>query len=176
MDLTQVQIETERLILKPVTMQYAEDIFNGYQEPITKYMNYGPVENIDELKPKILDRNEQMKKGELLFLVVLLKTSGEFLGCLALEDLDTKTPEMGGWIKHSSHGNHYGKEAALGLKTWAEQNIEYDYLRWPCAKANTASTKVAEAMQGVISKVYRKTTASGNVWDGVEYWIYKKVD
>ena len=46
MDLSLVKIESDRLVLKPVSQSYTDDIFLAYRDPITKYMNHGPPENI----------------------------------------------------------------------------------------------------------------------------------
>ena len=114
-----------------------------------------------------------MKNGVELSTVVLLKETGEFLGRFVLENLDQKNPEMGGWLKPSAHGHHYGQEAAAGLKKWADEHLEYDHILWPCATENIASRKVAESLGGEIHKEYIKTTDSGKTWPFVDYWITK---
>ncbi len=171
MDLSQVYIDTERLSLVPITIRYAKLIFDEYREPVTAYMNHGAPESLEILEARIKEREIEMKKGIMLFMAVLLKESGEFLGCFALEDLDQQHPEMGGWLKQSAHGNRYGQEAAATLKKWAEANLEYGHIVWPCAAMNVSSRKVAESLGGTVQREYEKTTASGNVWPYVEYWI-----
>ena len=106
-------------------------------------------------------------------MAVLLKESKEFLGCFGLEGIKEKTPEMGGWLKQSAHGHGYGREAAAALKQWADENLEYDHILWPCAKENTSSCQVAEALGGKIHKEYVKKTDSGKTWASVDYWITK---
>ena len=134
-------------------------------------MNYGPPENLEILKERITQREDDIKEGKQLFMAVLLKKSGEFLGCMALEDLDQKNPEMGGWLKKSAHGHGYGREAVAALKKWADKNLQYDHILWPCASLNTPSRKLAESMGGKIQREYKKTTARGTTWLFVDYWI-----
>lgn len=174
MDLRQVQIETERLLLVPVSREYTEEIFLEYREPMTTYMNNTTTGSREALEKRMIERENELKEGKVLFMVVLLKTSGEFLGCFALEDLDQKNPEMGGWLKQSAHGNRYGLEAAAALKKWADKNLEYDHILWPCATMNLPSRKLAESLGGKIHKEYEKKTASGKMWPYVDYWLTKK--
>lgn len=170
-NLLDVKIESPRLLLVPATTKYAEQIFAEYREPVIQYMNYGAPESLDILKERIKKRETEMKEGLQLFMAVLLKDSNEFLGCFALENLNQENPEMGGWLKQSAHGNHYGQEATAALKQWADQNLQYDHIVWPCATMNTPSRKLAESLGGKVHREYEKKTARGTVWPFVEYWI-----
>lgn len=171
MDLSKIIIETDRLRLVPASRKYTKNIFREYREPVIQYMNYGPPESLAILEKRIKKREAEMKKGILFFMVVLLKEGGEFLGCFSLENLEQKNPEMGGWLKESAHGHHYGQEAVAALKQWADKNLTYDHIIWPCAALNIPSRKVAESLGGKIHREYEKTTDSGNLWQFVEYWI-----
>jgi hypothetical protein len=48
MNLMDIMIDTERLLLKPITLIYAEDIFKEFTWEITKYMYPKPAEKIEE--------------------------------------------------------------------------------------------------------------------------------
>jgi len=173
MDLSKVQIETERLRLVPGTVDFAEQIFLEYRDPVIQYMNYGPPESLEVLTKRMKDRETEMKDGVQLFMAILLKETNEFLGCMALEDLKEENPEMGGWLKKSAHGHGYGREAAAALKQWAEEHLKYDHILWPCAVANLASCKLAESLGGKVHREYEKTTARGTTWPFKDYWIPK---
>jgi ribosomal-protein-alanine N-acetyltransferase len=173
MDLSQTQIETERLRLVPKSEDFAKQIFLEYRDPVIQYMNYGPPESLEILTERLKNSEAEMKRGEQLFMVVLLKETGEFLGCMALEDLKEKNPEMGGWLKKSAHGHGYGREAAAALKQWAEEHLEYEHILWPCAVENASSCKLAELLGGKVHREYEKTTARGTTWLFKDYWIQK---
>lgn len=173
MDLSKVTIETERLRLVPVTTEYAEQIFLEYRDPIIQYMNYGPPESLEFLEERMKQQKIEMENGIQLSMVILLKESGEFLGRMALENLDQKNPQMGGWLKKSAHGHGYGREAAAALKHWAEENLQYGHILWPCATENVPSRKLAESLDGKVHREYEKKTARGKVWPFVDYWIPK---
>ena len=172
MDLSKVKIETERLLLVPVSREDSERVFSEYRDPVTFYMNNPPPESLESVETRMEGREKEMKEGILLFMAVLSKESGEFLGCFALEDLDKKVIEMGGWLKEGAQGKGFGKEAVAALKKWADENLEYDYAIWPCAKENTASCKLAESLGGKIAREYKKTNHTGD-WNYLEYQIPK---
>ena len=44
-DISTLQIETERLILKPISMDYVEDIFREYNKEVAKNMSRQPTGN-----------------------------------------------------------------------------------------------------------------------------------
>ena len=173
MDLRKIKIETERLLLVPISKKYSEQVFSEYREPVTMYMNHGPPDSVDSVNERIEEREADMKKGTRLFMAVLRKESGEFLGCFALEDLDQKNPELGGWLKKSAHGHRYGQEAAAALKQWADKNLQYNHIVWPCVTMNASSRKLAESLGGKVQREYEKKTASGKTWPYVDYWIPK---
>lgn len=172
MDLSNTVIETERLRLVTVREEDVVDIHREYRLPLTKYMNHTSTGTMEELVERHKKWRKEIKEGVRLFMTVLRKEDGEFLGGFALQNLDTRVPEMGGWLKQSAHGNKYGQEAAAALKQWADEHLEYDHILWPCAAANTGSRKVAELLGGVIKKEGNKKMASGETWPYVDYWIY----
>lgn len=171
MDLSQIKIETQRLLLVSVSQKYAEDIFSEYREPVTQYMNFGPPASLEAQRERLRHCETELKAGELLSVVVLRKDSGEFLGRFSLENLDRSDPEIGGWLKHSAHGHHYGSEAVGAIRTWADKHLNYSHLIWPCVTLNVGSRKLAEVLGGTVQRTYDKKNGSGKVFPYVEYWI-----
>ena len=105
-------------------------------------------------------------------MVIIDKKTKEFLGCAGLHHLDRKTPELGIWLKKSSHGKNYGKESIFALKEWADKNIIYDYLLYPVADNNMPSRKIPEALGGKVAREYDKKNLSGVKHHFIEYRIY----
>ena len=116
-----------------------------------------------------------MQNAEKISLLIVDKDSEEFLGYISIHQVNTKTPELGIWLKKSAHGYNYGYEALHLLKIWAETNLHYDYLKYPVDKQNIPSRKLAEKLGGRIEDKYIKTSESGNLLDEVEYRFYKKI-
>ncbi len=100
------------------------------------------------------------------------KADGSFLGCAGLHHPNTKTPELGIWLKKSAHGQGFGKEAMTALKKWADANVTYDYILYPVDEKNTASRRIAESLGGKIAREYDEINMSGAKHHLVEYRIY----
>jgi len=172
MNILKTHIETERLILIPVSAMYREEIFSEFTPEITTYMFPKSADDIGETDAFIAESIENMSKGTELVCVILKKDTKEFMGIAGLHHIDTPTPEFGIWTKKSSHGNKYGREAIYGVKQWADKNIVYEYITYPADKRNIGSKKIAESLGGVIKKEYTQTGLDGQELDEVEYWIY----
>jgi len=168
-------IETKRLLLVPISLDFDKEIFKEFTSEITLFMFPKTAEKIEETQEFINSALGKIQKGEELQMVVLKKDTREFLGCAGLHHIDTPTPELGIWIKKSAHGNGYGREAVADLKKWADDNLKYDYLLYPVDKNNISSRKIAESLGGVIEREVDKENMSGNILHKVEYRIYRKV-
>lgn len=169
----EVKIETPNLLLVPISMKYREDIFREFTEEIAKYMFPQPSADISATDAFINNSLKDLAEGKDLQIVILDKTSGEFIGCGGLHNLNAPAPELGIWIKKSAHGKKLGREAVAGLKNWADQNISYDYLFYPAAPDNIPSRKIPESLGGKIIREYETTNLNGKKMTMVEYRIYK---
>lgn len=173
---TPERIETDRLVIVPVDMKYAPDIFREFTLEITKYMRPPSPKEIIETETYIKSSIEKRLAGTDFAGIILDKQTGEFIGGSGLHHLDTKTPEFGIWLKKSVHGNKYGQEAILGLKKWADENLDYEYMSYPVAVENVASRKIPELMGGVIDHEYTDHNGLGEEQKLVEYRIYRKTE
>ena len=167
-----LKLETERLILVPVSNKHKDAIFKEFTEEITTYMHPRPATKIEDTLTFIKIARKQIKNGENLVVAILHKETEEFLGCGGLHETNTQTPELGIWIKKGAHGNGYGLEAVEGLKNWAEGHLQYKYLTYPVDERNFPSRRIPEHLKGVIGRSYRKRNESGKALFIVEYWIY----
>lgn len=172
-NLLNVEVETERLILKPVSLEYAGMIFPEFTDEITKYMFPSTTKKVEETEKFITDSIEKIKKGIDLNISIFEKNTNEFLGCGGIHHIDTKTPELGIWIKKSAHGKKYGREAVAGLKEWADRNLEYEYLIYPVATENIPSRKIPESLGGKLEREFMGKKQNGEDMPEVEYRIYK---
>lgn len=170
MNILDIKIESERLVLVPITLEYADDIFRYFTKDVTKYMYPKPPEDINETKEFIDWSINGMKNGTNIQLVILDKNTNEFIGCAGLHSID-KVPEFGIWTKKSSHGNGYGKEAIHALYDWACDNLKFEYITYPVDKRNAASRNIPESIGGVVKKEYKHVNQSGYELDEVEYHV-----
>jgi RimJ/RimL family protein N-acetyltransferase len=174
MDLLNKIIETERLLLKPISYEYAEYIFKEFTQEITEYMMPKPAESIEETKEFIKKSLDELKKGTNFQLVIVNKENNEFIGCIGLHNIDKTDPELGIWIKKSSHHNGYGLEAMNRLIGWANENIKFEHLKYPVDKRNKASRRIPERNNGKIMKEYKDTGMGGNELDEIELYCLSR--
>jgi [ribosomal protein S5]-alanine N-acetyltransferase len=169
MNFLQIEIATNRLLLKPIAMQYKSEIFKEFTEEIAVYMVPRPAKEIFETESFIRESLVGLTEGSNIQLVIIKKDTQDFLGCAGIHRVNTKTPELGIWLKKSAHGNCYGIETIRGLKEWAEGNLDFDYLIYPVDKDNYPSRRIPEHLGGILVKKYDKQSSSGNTLHIVEY-------
>lgn len=175
-------IETERLLLVPITMEYAEEIFKEFTPEITTYMWPKPAKHISETKQFIQDSIQTMNAWTNYQTVILDKKTKEFLGCAWLHLDNPKAPELGIWIKKSAFGKKIGREAVAWVIDRAQKNMEFEYLFYPVDQKNIPSRKIAESVWWIVQTsengeelVHMKATLDANkILHSVEYRIYKK--
>ncbi len=170
-------IYSERLKLVAVNEKYVETMYREFDEEITKYMFPSPNENIASTLAFIDKSRKEMTSGNSLTFNFIDKESGEFLGNGGIhsERELANTPELGVWIKKSAHGNKYGCEAIHTLYYWACANLDFEYMIYPVARANTSSRKIPEFLGGVIFKEEITKKANGEDMDTVFYKIDKMI-
>jgi len=166
------KVESKRLLLVPISMQYKDEIFQEFSEDITIFMYPAPAKDISETEEFIENSLKSLADNSSLRLVILAKNSQEFFGCADLNCINSKTPEMGVWLKKSAHGKGYGKEAMTAIKKWADENLDYDYILYPVADKNIPSRKIPESLGGKVERELDKKGMGGNEYHCLEYRIY----
>lgn len=164
-------LTTKRLVLRPVTLHFAAVMFKEFTDEVTIFMYPPTPKQVSETRQFVLECKQKFKRGEEVVCVILKKTNKEFLGCVGLHKINTKTPELGIWIKQSAHGHHYGREAVTAMKLWADVNLDYNYIKYPVVKQNVASRKIPESLGGVVGKRYTKKMLSGKSYSMLDYYI-----
>lgn len=172
-DLSNEQVETDRLFLVPVSMDYTETMLQELTDEVTKYMAIYSPKSIDEEITFVNKALDKMSQGTDLSLMILDKDTKEYLGGVTIRHLDSSTPDMGVWVKKSAQGKKIGREAVTGLKNWADQNLDFDYITYHVDKDNISSRKIAESLGGVIVSSGIKIMPWGKQLDEVVYHIPK---
>jgi len=137
--------QTTRLILRPPTLDDAENIFNKYtQDPeVTRYLVWGPHDNIDVTR-EFLERCLQCWGDETAFpWVIALKSDKTILGMIEMRIVGFKA-DFGYAIAREHWNMGYTTEAVKALVQWALDQ-EGIYRVWAvCDLENPASARVLE--------------------------------
>ena len=156
-------LTSERLRLIPLTREYAKDIFENFNEKVTKYMYPCPAEKLSETV-KIVDLFiEKRKSGlEVVYAITLIDT-GEFIGLVGLHNITQPVPELGIWTKLSSHGNHYGREAIGAVIEYAKI-LGITKLCYPVDERNIPSRKIPQYYGGrLVESNENQVTPDGRI-------------
>ena len=171
MNLSNITIETDRLILAPISSKYEHDIFTEFTPEISKFMPPKPPKKIEETRNFINDSLEKIENGTDFNLVILKKNNFEFLGCASIDDLANKTPELGIWLKKSAHGNKYGFEVIKELTKWAGEKLNCNELIYLADENNISSKKIAIKMGAKQIGFSNKISGLGDKLHMIQYLI-----
>lgn len=172
MNLKDVVIETKRLRLTPINESHLMPVYKHFTISITKFMYPQPSGNIGDTEEFINSSVEGILNGTNLQLVIHDKDTDKFLGCVGLHHVGSVDPELGVWIRKSFHSQGLGMEAVRGLIKWANENIEFNHLKYPVDKNNRSSRRIPLSCGGKFIKSYSLLNMNKTKeLDIVEYWI-----
>ncbi len=171
-DLLDVEIVTERLILRPIHLNDIAPIAREFDEQIAQYMYPPAARSRMDVAPFIANSIEGLSNNTNLQMVAMNKVSpDEFVGCIGLHEVDTHTPVLGIWLAKNFHRQGLGLEGIQALCGWAATEIECDYLKYPVDRANMPSRRIPESLGGEVEDEYDRITPDGRTLNIVEYRI-----
>ena len=112
-------IETERLMIRPINIDDAYDVFEWASDPIVnKFMPYPLHDNVHQAEEWI---NSLENKNEFVF---VLKSSGKVIGGGSMSYAEEyKAYELGYNLKRQYWGMGYATEASNAMIRWAYQSL-----------------------------------------------------
>jgi len=162
-------IETERLILRPLTLADAETAFYGWtgDAEVAKYVSWLPHHSIDDAI-EWLKEIEWKPEGENVDYIwgFVLKSTGELFGSGGLIWEEALQMFQIGYNIMKAHWNRgYTTEAMQAILSFAVKNLGIKKVAGGHAKANIASARVIEKL----GFVYDRDDATPHV-DGVRFF------
>lgn len=150
-DFSKVQLESERLVFKPISLDYLEEIDTEFTDKVAKYirLNLKSNESISKTAEFLSGTVNKHNQNEELTFVVLEKETKQFLGVCSVHDIQTGNISFGLWVKESSWGKGFGKEIIGTLKNFVEENLNLSSLTYVAFEENLGSRKIAESFGGV---------------------------
>ncbi len=142
------KIETARLVMLPLNLEYAQVVFDNFTDELTTFLiSSAPKKIAETMKFIEMAMRQRSEKTDLVY-AIHLKATNDFLGLTGLHHLQNESPEFGIWIKKDAHSNHYGREAIGGLMVLAKQ-LGYSKAIYPVDWRNEASKKIPLYYNGV---------------------------
>jgi [ribosomal protein S5]-alanine N-acetyltransferase len=165
-----MEIVAERIVLRPVSMDYKEIICHEFTPEVTKYMPFVPDGDITITEEFISNSRQELQDNTSLQLCILLKSNNyEFLGCCGLHHINTRAIEIGLWLKKAVQGQGYGTEAVEALIDWANRQFDFDYVFYPVDRENLASKSIPEKLGFTAMKSYLKRKSETENLNIIEY-------
>ena len=173
-DVTSVNLETERLILRPWKQS---DLYDFYEyariDGVGQMAGWLPHESLT-VSQRILD---SFIEGSKTFAIVL-KDNGKVIGSLGLEDRDDDTlfgmgRELGYVLSKDYWGRGLMPEAVKAVIQYCFERLDYDWLTCGHFVRNHQSRRVIEKCGFVYWKDIAHTTRYGTVEQTKLYYITK---
>lgn len=135
------KIETKRLILRPLTVKDAKDVFEWVGDPVVnRFMPYPVYKSVAQAEEWISSLGEA--ENEFGF---CLKETGKVIGAGSITfDPERNAYELGYNINRAFWRNGYATEAARALIQWARQELGAREFCCNHATANVASGRVIQ--------------------------------
>lgn len=142
-------LETDRLILKKISPDNAEDMYTyASLDSVTRYLLWAPHLNIEDTRGYIEYINLQYKKGNYADWGITLKDEGAFIGTVGFADFDFENNigEVGYVLNPSYQGKGYMTEAVNAVLSVAFVRIGLDKVVLRIMEENRASIRLAKRL------------------------------
>ncbi|MCU8035719.1 MULTISPECIES: GNAT family N-acetyltransferase [unclassified Shewanella] len=142
-------IETERLTLKPLAIDYSVSLLEIFSDPeVMRYWNTAPWTTIQNAIDFINESNDSMRRQESLILGVYLKSTGELAGkCMLFSyDKESKRAEIGFGLSRSFWGKGYIREAGEALIRYGFNSLGLRRIEAEIDPDNQSSAKALEKL------------------------------
>lgn len=141
------RLETDRLILRKVTIDDAEQLFNNWasDEETNRYIGYPLYKNVEQTKKLITKWNKEYLSGAIRWCVEL-KSTHEIIGMIhaTTNKLQDKSTQVGYSYGSKYWGNGYATETLKKVISYLFEECEFYIVESVFYSWNEASGRVME--------------------------------
>ena len=166
-------LETDRLLLKPYEMEFADDIYEVVKEKeiadtMVMIPHPYPRETMDQWIAYLQNSFEQ---GTAYEFALFLKETGRYIGNCGLVTISKthKNAEVGYFIDVSQWGKGYATEACKKIIDYGFQEYQLNRIYSRCMVRNIGSRKVMEKSGMVWEGRHKQEILKGNVFEDIDY-------
>ncbi|MEN6372459.1 MAG: GNAT family N-acetyltransferase [Armatimonadota bacterium] len=147
-NITNIKIETERLILRPLRQSDAPELFPLINDAdVAQYMFRVPHPYPEDVLPEWLKKAEAaMKRKEQFEFAIITKETGKPAGVCSLDGIswENENAELGYWLGKPYWGHGIMTEAAKAVVTFGFDILGLERIYASCFEENKASAKVIQ--------------------------------
>ena len=151
-------LNTERLILRPMCVGDAADMFDYAQrEDVTTYLLWSPHQSISYTREYLKYIETRYDAGDFYDWAVIERASGKMIGTCGFTRIDTpnNAGEIGYVLNPEFHGKGYGTEAASEALKFGFDVIGLHRIEAKFMEGNVASLRVMDKL-GMTFEGFRK--------------------
>ncbi len=162
-NLESVVLNSERLMLTPVSRTFAEKIFTEFTTDTAHDMMPEFSGHINDICTFIDTSIEKMRTGDQLVLAILDTETVQFSGICAIYGKEQGiTAELGIWLEKNAQVKKTDHEAIALLTQWAKDNLVLSRLIYPVDKNNIPSRNSTEPLGDIMAPGHQQESVSGN--------------
>lgn len=168
------EIETERLLLRPVTLEDAEDLYEYASDEENVYFVFEQYQSLEDAPFSIANFFMDQPLGKF---GIELKENNKFIGTIDLFNISPQkmSAEMGYILNSKYHQKGYMTEAGRALLALGFEKMELEKIYALCDSRNMASAGVMKKL-GMKQEAHRRhhsLSKDGEWIDMLEYAILK---
>lgn len=141
------ELETERLLLRRMRLDDAEDVFAYASDPeVTRYVMFENHRSIEDSRTFLLFATEGYERGDFCGWGLVLKASGAFVGTCGMEAgaAEHARAELGYVLSREHWGRGLMPEAVRSMIRYGFGRLGLNRVEARCIAENTASARVME--------------------------------
>jgi polyribonucleotide nucleotidyltransferase len=170
-DLSNLRIESNNLVLRPIKMEDAVNYFEKFEPEISQYLRNNRT-TIEVTKDFITNSILKTKSGTGIQLTIESK-EGEFLGNISVGGFKSSNFEIGIWLKKESQSKGNGTEALDALFEWIKNNVKYTKIIYKAKIDNVRSIKMIEKLGGKYVGNCKQNRFNGEIMECRVYHIFE---
>ena len=140
-------IETERLILRPMSTRDAADMFDyASRGEVTRYLLWSPHNTVSYTREYLSYIEKRYRVGDFYDWAVVERASGRMIGTCGFTsiDLSNRRGEIGYVLNPDFHRRGYAPEAACAVMDFGFSRLELNRIEARFMQGNEPSRRVAE--------------------------------
>ncbi|KAL0489994.1 hypothetical protein AKO1_005585 [Acrasis kona] len=146
----------DRIVLKPMKEEYADELFQVQNDSIWDWMFLGPYNNVEQYRSDLKSNSEN---NGIVSFVVVDKATDKKIGQLNYINIVPKnrTIELGSiWYSPEYHRTYANSESVLLALTHAFEVLGYRRVEWKCDSRNEKSKAAAQKLGFTFEGLFRQ--------------------
>lgn len=172
------KLETERLILRQVTQEDADQLYEILCDPeVAKYDYFYPVKSKDEVIKFIERYKQELEENEEITWGIILKETNKLIGTCCIGDFNegARRAEIGYDIAQVEWGKGYATEAIKEIVAFGFNVMNLNRIEATITPGNNASVRVLSKLNFVQEGIVReRDLMKGQLVDGIIMSVLKR--